>query len=53
MDSGLRVETVVNSPTDLGVARRLVHLDELQHKARDINTRLLDTERVGLGLILE
>ncbi len=48
----LRIETVVNSPTDLGVARRLVHLDELQHKARDINTRLLDTERVGQGLIL-
>lgn len=48
----LRIETVVNSPTDLGVARRLEHLDELQHKARDINTRLLDTERVGQGLIL-
>lgn len=36
----LRVETVVNSPTDLGGLRRLEHLDELQHKARDINTRL-------------
>lgn len=48
----LRIETVVNSPTDLGVARRLEHLDELQCLSRDINTRLLDTERVGQGLIL-
>lgn len=48
----LRVETVVNSPTDLGVARRIQHLGELQSKARDINTRLLDTERVGQGLVL-
>ena len=48
----LRVETVINSPTDLGIARRLEHLDELQRRSRDINTRLLDTERVGQGLIL-
>lgn len=34
------------------VLRRLAHMDELQHKSRDINTRLLDTERVGQGLIL-
>lgn len=33
----LRVETVVNSPTDLGCLRRLQHLDELQAKARDVN----------------
>ena len=26
----LRIETVVNDPTDLGVLRRLVHLPELQ-----------------------
>ena len=48
----LRIETVINSPDDLGVPRRLQHLDELQEKSRDINTRLLDTERVGQGLIL-
>src|SRR6266508_4080925 len=30
----LRIETVINSPTDLGVNRRLAHLDELQAKAR-------------------
>ncbi len=48
----LRVETVVNSPTDLGVARRLVHLDELQAKARAANRRLLDTERAGPGCVL-
>ncbi|MFZ5871833.1 MAG: hypothetical protein ACOYXW_15080 [Actinomycetota bacterium] len=48
----LRIETVVNSPTDLGVLRRLEHLDELQVKARDVNRRLLDTERVGQGCVL-
>lgn len=49
----LRVETVVNSPTDLRVLRRLEHLPELAAKARDINRRLLDTERVGQGCVLE
>ena len=48
----LRIETVVNSPTDLGVKRRLEHLDELHAKARDVNRRLLDTERVGQGCVL-
>jgi len=48
----LRIETVINSPTDLGCHRRLEHLDELQTKARAINTRLLDTERVGQGCVL-
>ena len=48
----LRIETVVNSPDDLGVRRRLAHLDELQTKARAINRRLLDTERVGQGCVL-
>ena len=32
--------------------RRLEHLDELQAKARDVNARLLDTERVGQGCVL-
>ena len=48
----LRIETVVNSPDDLGCHRRLEHLDELQTKARDANRRLLDTERVGQGCVL-
>lgn len=48
----LRIETVVNNPTDLGVLRRLVNLDELQAKARDANRRLLDTQRVGQGCLL-
>ena len=43
----LRIETVINTPDDLRYKRRLQHLDELQTKARAINTRLLDTERVG------
>jgi hypothetical protein len=48
----LRIETVVNSPDDLRCQRRLHHLDELQAKARDVNARLLDTERVGQGGVL-
>ena len=42
----------MDSPTDLGCHRRLPHLPELQSKARDINARLLDTERVGQGCVL-
>ena len=48
----LRIETVVNDPGDLGVKRRLVHLPELQRKARDVNRRLLDHEHVGQGCVL-
>jgi hypothetical protein len=48
----LRIETVINRPGDLGCKRRLVHLDELQSKARAVNRRLLDTERVGQGCVL-
>lgn len=48
----LRIETVVNSPDDLGCPRRLHHLNQLQVKARDVNRRLLDTERVGQGCVL-
>ena len=48
----LRIETVINSPDDLRCHRRLAHLDELQSKARAINRRLLDTERVGQGCVL-
>ena len=48
----LRIETVINDPGDLGCLRRLVHLDELQSRARAVNTALLDTERVGQGCVL-
>ncbi len=48
----LRIETVINSPGDLSCKRRLQHLDELQSKARAVNARLLDTERVGQGCVL-
>src|SRR5208337_1414773 len=48
----LRIETVINDPDDLGCLRRLVHLDELQARARAVNTALLDTERVGQGCVL-
>ncbi|MFN0147661.1 MAG: hypothetical protein ACKVT1_14220 [Dehalococcoidia bacterium] len=45
----LRVETVINDPTDIGVQRRLQHLPELQEKARAVNQRLLMIERAGQG----
>jgi hypothetical protein len=48
----LRVETVINDPGDPGCLRRLCHLDELQTRARAVNTTLLDTERVGQGCVL-
>jgi len=49
----LRVETVVNSPTDLGVQRRLRNLAQLQAKARAANRRLLTIQRVGQGCAIE
>ena len=39
-------------PGRSGCRRRLQHLDELQTRARAINTTLLDTERVGQGCVL-
>jgi hypothetical protein len=43
----LRIETVINSPDDLGCQRRLANLDELQTKARAANARMLAVQRVG------
>ena len=48
----LRVETVINDAHDLGCQRRLHNLPELQTRARAVNRRLLDTERVGQGCVL-
>jgi hypothetical protein len=48
----LRIETVVNDSYDLSCPRRLSHLDELQARARAVNTALLETERVGQGCVL-
>lgn len=48
----LRIETVINDPGDLGCLHRLHHLDDLQTRARAVNTALLDTERVGQGCVL-
>lgn len=49
----LRIETVVNSPDDLRVPRRLSNLDELQAKARAVNARLLQTERAGQECVFD
>lgn len=45
----LRIETVVNKPTDIGVLARLEHLPEVVAKARGVNGRLLMIERAGQG----
>lgn len=49
----LRIETVVNSPTDLGVGRRLHNLAELVEKAKGANRRLLELQRAGQGCAIE
>ena len=45
----LRIETVINKPSDIGVLARLEHLPELIGKARGVNDRLLMIERAGQG----
>jgi hypothetical protein len=48
----MRIETVVNDTKDLGVLRRLEHFEELSAKARAINHRIVEAERVGQGAVL-
>ncbi|MGH3850620.1 MAG: hypothetical protein ACRDRT_13105, partial [Pseudonocardiaceae bacterium] len=43
----LRIETVINKPSDIGVLARLEHLPELVAKGREVNARLLSVERAG------
>ncbi len=43
----LRIEAVINKPSDLDILARLEHLPELIDKARAINERLLMIERAG------
>lgn len=48
----LRIETVINSPTDVRCLRRLQNLDERQAKGRDVTARKLNPERVGQSCVL-
>jgi hypothetical protein len=48
----MRIETVINTPRDLGCHARLANLDDLQAKARACNQRILQAERVGQGCVL-
>ena len=48
----LRIETVINDPGDLGVLRRLEHLDEIFTRGRDVNRRMVENLRVGQGCVL-
>jgi hypothetical protein len=45
----LRIETVVNKPSDLGERSRLCHLGAIVAKARQVNNRVLMLERAGQG----
>jgi hypothetical protein len=45
----LRIETVINKPSDIRVKSRLEHLPELVAKACGVNRRLLEIERAGQG----
>ena len=45
----LRIETVINKPSDIGIRARLEHLPELVAAARQVNHRLLMIERAGQG----
>jgi hypothetical protein len=45
----LRIETVINKPSDVGCKARLVHLPEVVAKGHDVNRRLLAIERAGQG----
>jgi hypothetical protein len=47
-----RIETVINDTSDLGVLRRLEHLEEISRKARDVNRRMVNAFRVGQGAVL-
>src|SRR6266545_3733516 len=45
----IRVETTINGPQDVGVLRRICHLEQLREVARAVNRRLLDVQRVASG----
>jgi len=45
----LRIETVINKPSDVGCRARLEHLPEIVAKGREVNRRLLQMERAGQG----
>ena len=45
----LRIETVVNKPSDIGCQARLHNLDVIVAKGREVNRRLLEIERAGQG----
>lgn len=49
---GLRIETVINHPRELGVARRLHNLPDLVAKSRQVNQRLLMIEQPGQSCVI-
>lgn len=45
----LRIETVINKPSDVGCQARLHNLNAIVAKGREVNARLLTVERAGQG----
>ena len=45
----IRIETVINQPNDVGVQRRVTHLEELRAITKGVNRRILDVQRVATG----
>jgi hypothetical protein len=45
----LRIETVINKPSDVGCLARLHNLPAIVAKGREVNDRLLTVERAGQG----
>lgn len=45
----IRTETVINQPNDVGVQRRVTHLEELRAITKGVNRRILDVQRVATG----
>jgi hypothetical protein len=43
----IRIETVINNPTDIGIKRRLRHLGALGAACRKVNRRILYVQRVA------
>lgn len=43
----IRIETVINNPTDIGCKRRIAHLGQLGALCREVNRRILNVQRVA------
>ena len=52
-DQALRTETTVNHPGDFGLTKQITNLKTLRNIGHQVNTRLLETERVSQNCVLD